>query len=106
MSVTEAFGFTEGQPSASGDLYLPAGSPLGPLTYGQRVTVTHGDFTGAFRVTGISYGMNGPETYQLEPAGVIDARETAEREARNAALPAIGEDPRDYIARILPGTLT
>lgn len=45
-----------------------AGSDWEPMVRGQRVTVTHGDFTGEFQVTEVTPNPGGGETYALQPA--------------------------------------
>jgi hypothetical protein len=67
-----------------------------PLVRGQRVTVTHGEWSGEFRVTGIALGSNGAETYTLEPAANVDERE-APAEYCNVCenCPCLGNHPAD-----------
>lgn len=45
------------------------------LVRGQRVTINHGDWGGDFRVTDVKRDKNGTETYTLEPAADVDARD-------------------------------
>lgn len=48
-----------------------------PLVRGQRVTINHGDFSGDFRVTDVQPSDDGSETYTLEPAADVDARDNS-----------------------------
>lgn len=59
--------------AGTGELTRWADSPWPRLVRGQRVTVTHGDFTAEYRVTEVEPNGDGVETYTLEPAADVDA---------------------------------
>ena len=62
-------------------------SPWERLTRGQRVTITHGDWTSAeMRVTDVITHHDGDETYVLRDAAVTDAELEAERAVFTEAL--------------------
>jgi hypothetical protein len=70
---------------AEGMITRPHDAPWERLVRGQRVTITHGDWSSAeMRVTDVITHVNGDETYVLEDAAITDAEIEARRQADRA----------------------